>query len=248
MAKKLGLKLNDSIVMYFVQQPPRARKLKVQGIYETSIEEIDKVFVLADLKQIQQLNNWKDSQIGGYEIFLDGFEKMDEINEDIRYMADVDQDTKTIRERYPQIFDWLGLLNVNVEIILSLMGLVAAINMITALLIMILERTQMIGVFKALGASDWRLQKIFIFNAMALIVLGLIIGNVAALGMLALQKQFHIIKLSQESYYLPSVPVFFSWSRILLINFGAFIFCSFATFLPSLLVLRVRPSKSLRFE
>ncbi|RYD80614.1 MAG: ABC transporter permease [Sphingobacteriales bacterium] len=245
---KLSLKIGDEVIMYFVQQPPRARKFTVTGIYQTSIEELDKVYMLVDIRHVQSLNGWDSATIGGYEVFLKDFDRLDEINEEVRIASEVTEDTKTIKERYPQIFDWLDLLNVNIEIIMTLMALVAAINMVTALIIMILERTRMIGVFKALGATDWTLQKIFIYNAMRLIGVGLLIGNALAFGLLLLQKHFHIMKLSQESYYVAQVPVHFNWNHILLINLGAFIFCTLAMLVPSLLVTRIRPVKAIRFE
>lgn len=248
MAKKLNLKVGDDLIMYFVQQPPRARKFVISGIYRTSIEEIDKVFVIADIKHIRALNGWHDTQIGGYEIFLKGFDKLEPLNEKIRFMSDVSMDTRTIKERYPQIFDWLKLLNKNIEIILTLMAFVAAINMITALIIMILERTQMIGILKAIGASNWKLQKIFIYNAITLIGYGLLLGNVLALIVIMAQKYLHIIKLPQESYYVSEVPMHFSGTDIFLINLGAFIFCTLAMLLPSILVTRIKPIKAIRFE
>lgn len=247
-ADKLSLKVGDDIVMYFVQQPPRARNFTVKGIYQTSIEELDKVFMLADIRQVQTLNGWDYKTIGGYEIFLNDFDRLDEVNEEIRVATEVTEDTKTIKERYPQIFDWLDLLNVNIEIILTLMALVAAINMVTALIIMILERTQMIGIFKALGATDWTLQKIFILNAMRLIGLGILIGNAIAFTILLVQKYFHVIKLSEESYYVSEVPVHFDWNHVLYINLGAFVFCTIAMLIPSMLVTRIRPVKAIRFE
>jgi lipoprotein-releasing system permease protein len=246
-ADKLNLKLGDDVLMYFVQQPPRARKFVVRGIYQTSIEELDKVFMLVDIRQVQTLNGWDQSTIGGYEIFLNDFNKLDEINEEVRIASEVTEDTKTIKERYPQIFDWLDLLNVNIQIIMTLMALVAAINMITALIIMILERTQMIGILKALGARDWLLRKIFIYNAIRLIGFGLLMGNALAFFILFIQKYFHVLKLSQESYYVSQVPVYFDWSHILLINLGAFVFCTLAMLLPSYLVTRIRPVKAIRF-
>ncbi len=247
-ADKLALKVDDEVVMYFVQQPPRARKFTVKGIYQTSIEELDKVFMLVDIRQVQALNGWDEKTIGGYEVFLHDFDKLDEINEEVRIASEVTEDTKTIKERYPQIFDWLDLLNVNIEIILTLMALVAAINMVTALIIMILERTQMIGIFKALGATDWVLQKIFIFNAMRLILMGILIGNAIAFFILLVQKYLHVIKLSEESYYVSEVPIHFAWNHIIYINLGAFIFCTLAMLVPSLLVTRIRPVKAIRFE
>lgn len=180
-------------------------------------------------------------------------EYIDKVNDQIRLNLLTDekhlnQEAKTVRERFPQIWDWLGLLDVNIGLILSLMTAVAAINMITALLIMILERTKMIGVMKVLGASNWRVQKIFVINSMILISLGILIGNGLGFGLLLIQKHWHVIKLAQESYYLSEVPVQFDWLRIGVINLGAFLLCTIAMFLPNLFVTRIRPVKALRFE
>jgi lipoprotein-releasing system permease protein len=274
LATKLELKVGDKVIMYFVQEPIRARDFKVAGIYQTSIEEIDKIFVMCDIRQIQKLNGWSDNEIGGYEIFVknafdshldfhpqgnlhtgsflgikyDRIMKLDEVNDEVRFMLDINQDTRTVKERYPQIFDWLSLLNKNIEIILTLMAFVAAINMVTALIIMILERMSLIGILKALGATDWTVRRIFIYNSMYLIGFGLLLGNALAIGLLLLQKHFQIIKLAEESYYVSEVPVYFSWPHIFWINLGAFFFCTLAMLLPSLIVSRTRPVKAIRFE
>jgi len=173
---------------------------------------------------------------------------LDAVNTEVRGKTDITLDTKTIIQRYPQIFDWLELLDTNIQIILILMAVVATINMITALLIMILERTQMIGILKALGSDNRRLQKIFLINGMLLIGLGLIIGNGFGFGLMLLQKNFHIMKLDEASYYVSEVPVYFEWAHILLINVGAFIVCAIALFLPGILVSHIRPVKAIRFE
>jgi lipoprotein-releasing system permease protein len=248
MANSLNLKTGDKVIMYFIRDGIRARDFYVSGIYKTGVEEIDKLFIICDMKQIQELNNWTMNQAGGYEIFIKDFNKLDEVNEKIRGLVDMSMDTKTIRQRYPQIFDWLGLLDANIRVILILMAVVATINMITALLIMILERTRMIGVMKALGSTNWSLQKIFLINGMMLIGLGLILGNTFGFGLLLIQKHFHLMKLPEESYYLSEVPVYFEWAHIILINAGAFVVCSIALLLPGILVSRIRPVKAIRFE
>src|SRR6185437_3532812 len=193
-------------------------------------------------------NNWKPNQVGGYEIFLNDFNKLDTVNSQVRALTDVSMDTKTVKQRYPQIFDWLGLLDANIRVILILMAVVATINMVTALLIMILERTRMIGVLKALGAHNWKLQKIFLINGMRLILFGLAAGNAFAFGLLLIQKYFHVIKLPEESYYLSEAPVSFQWTHIIFINAGAFLVCALALLLPSILVSRIRPVKAIRFD
>jgi lipoprotein-releasing system permease protein len=275
LADKLQLKVGDDAVMYFVQQPVRMRKIKVTGIYQTNIEELDKVFVLVDIRHIRALNDWDSSLIGGYEMFIKDPEAstlhiepyaqgkfpkgsigihwyrtyhIDEVNEEVRYLTDISEDAKTIKERYPQIYDWLGLLDVNVQVILTLMAIVAIINMTTALIIMIMERVQMVGVLKSLGATNWQIRKIFVYNAGWLILTGIIVGNAIAIGLMLAQQNFHLIKLSEESYYVSEAPVYFSWGRILLINGGIFLACFLAMLLPSFLVTRISPIKAIRFE
>lgn len=248
LADKLTIKLNDKVVMIFVQQPPRVRKFTVVGIYSTGIDEVDKVFVISDIRQIQKLNNWSEGQVGGFEIFLHNSETMDETSDEIRYKADINQDTRTIQERYRQLYDWLSLISVNTKVIVILMLVVAIINMSTALIIMILERTQMVGILKSMGATNWQIQRIFIVNAMKIIGIGILLGNIFGIGIMFLQYHTHFLTLSQQNYYLSFVPIQFSWMRILVVNIGAFVVCSLAMTLPSLFILRIKPASALRFE
>ena len=251
LANKLNLKLHDTIVTFFFPKThttPLARNFIISGIYETDVEEIDNDFMIADIRQIQGLNKWGKDEIGGYEIYMDNLDILNATNQKIRDMIPVDQETLTIHEQYPQIFDWLDLMNMNITIILTLMTLVASINMITALLIMILERTQMIGILKALGITNGGVRRIFIFNAMRIIGYGILLGNAFAFVVLLAQKYLHIIKLPKESYYLSEVPVYFNWGHIIAINVGAFIICSLSMLLPSILATRILPVKALRFD
>lgn len=248
LADKMRLKVGDIATFFFVQQPPKVRQLKISGIYETSVEEVDKLFVICDLKQIQRLNEWKSNEIGGLEIFVKDFNKLEDTNEKIRLLTELIQDTRTVKERYPQIFDWLNLLNDNIKIILTLMGAVAIINMVTALLIMIFEKSTTIGLLKALGATDWKVERIFIYNSIGIVFLGLLFGNIFGLGIMYIQSKTHLMTLNPESYYLATVPVSFNQLHLILINIGGLIFCSAATILPSGLVLRIKPAKALRFE
>lgn len=247
-ADKLDLQLGDTVDVGFVTEPIRIRRFFVKGIYNTGVEELDRTFALADIRNIIQVNKWNDNQVGGYEIFVKNFDKTEEVNNKIRYMTDISEDAQTIQKRYPQIFDWLNLLNTNVVVILIIMIIVAIINMVTSLIIMILERTQMVGIFKALGATNWRMQKIFVINSMQMILYGIVLGDVLSIGLMLLQRHTHLLKLSEEAYYVSEVPVYFSWTHILLINIGAFVVCSIAMLLPSLFVSRIRPVRAIRFE
>lgn len=249
MADKLELDTGMSAQVWFVQDPPVIKKAEVVGIYSTEIEELDQYFVLGDLNMVRQVSSWEDDEIGGYEVWLKEFdlELLQGQNNDIRFAIDIDLNSQSILNRFPQIFDWLGLLDKNVQIILILMTVVAVINMITALLIMILERTQTVGVLKSLGYSNWGLRRIFIYNAAYFIFVGLLIGDAVGLGLLFLQDQTQLISLSSD-YYITYVPVEFTWVSFLAINLGTLFVCSLAMFFPSLLVTRIIPVKALRFS
>ncbi|MFA4852253.1 MAG: FtsX-like permease family protein, partial [Bacteroidales bacterium] len=210
LAGRLKLKTGDSLRMYFImkdQTQPKGRKLHISGIYETGLEEFDKVFVIGDIAQIQSLNKWNNNQVAGFEVILDDFKDLNKMSEFVYKNIGYDLNSKNIEELNPQIFDWLGLLDMNVIIILTLMILVAAINMISTLLILILERTNMIGILKALGAKNGSIRRIFLYTSANLIGKGLFWGNLIAISLCLLQKQFGIITLPQESYYVSSVPI-----------------------------------------
>ncbi|MBL6963230.1 MAG: ABC transporter permease [Bacteroidetes bacterium] len=246
--RKLRLKIGDDVAIYFVQQPPRVRKFTISGIFESGIEEIDEVFAVCDIRQIQKLNNWSENQIGGYEVFMNDLEELERVNDLIRAGVNYNEDTKMITEIYPQIFDWLNLLNVNIRIILLLMVIVAAVNMITALLIIILEKTTMIGILKSFGSTDQSVSFIFIIHSAFLILTGILIGNVFSLAIIFLQQKFEIIKLPAESYYMDHVPVLFTWGRFILLNMATFVICTLIMFIPARYVAGIKPIKAIRFD
>jgi len=247
-ADRLKLKLGDKIIMYFVQEPMRERAFKICGIYSSGVEEVDKIYVVGALSLIQRLNDWAPNQVGGYEIRVDNF---DELNYVAGYIDDI-LPTKlkayTIIQTYPTIFEWLSLLNTNTIVMLVLMTLVAVINMISALLIMILERTSMIGMFKAMGATNWNLQKIFLFNAFYLVGVGLVLGNLMGFGLGYLQSVTHFFKLDPASYYMSFVPVQFDWVDDILLNVGTLTICFLVLIIPSMLVTKISPVKAIRFK
>lgn len=251
----LELKTADSFVMYFVQDPPRMRRFTVSGIYETSLEDFDKRFILADIKHIQHLNNWKPDQISGFEVTLDHFRNLDKITWTVRKIVGTSfsKDKTRLRvenicDKYPQIFDWLNLQDLNVWIILVLMLLVAGFNMISGLLILILERMNMIGVLKALGANSWSIRKIFLYQSAWLIAKGLFWGNLIGLGLCYLQKKFSIIPLNPKTYYLTRVPIHFDPLIILGLNLGTLLIIVLILILPSYLISRISPVKTIRYE
>ncbi len=247
-SNRLKIHLGDDITVYFIQQPPRARKFRIAGIYETGLGDFDKIFVLCDIAHIQKLNDWNKDQTGGFEILVSDFSRLKETGERVYSSTGYNLNTRTIREIYPQIFDWLGLQNMNAVIIIILMILVASINMISALLIIILERVNMIGLVKALGMKDLSVRKTFLYVAAYLVGLGILLGNIFGLSLCFLQKHFSILKLDQESYYVSVVPVHISVPHLLLLNGGTFIICVAVLIIPSYIITRISPVKAIKFS
>ena len=247
-SKKLNLHVGDYLVMYFIQQPPRVRKFIIRGIYETGLEEFDDLYVFCDLAHIQKLNDWNKNQVGGFEINISDFNKLDETGNDVYASIGSDLNARTIKEIYPQLFDWLKLQDVNGIIIIILMLIVAGINMISALIIIILERINMIGTLKALGAVNFSVRKIFIYVAAFLIGRGLLWGNITGIGLVLLQNYFHLIHLDQQSYYIAYVPVNISVFYFILLNLGTLLFCLVMMVLPTLIITKISPLKALRFS
>jgi lipoprotein-releasing system permease protein len=244
----LKIRLNDDLRMYFVSENTMlGRKFKVAGIYETGLEEFDKLYVLCDIRHIQRLNNWKPDEVGGFEITLDDFENIDQVGKYVYKRIGFSLDAKTIKQLYPQIFDWLDLQDINVLIILILMILVAGITMISTLLILILDRTNMIGILKSLGMSNTSVRKIFLLKAVYIIGQGLFWGNVIGFGLCLIQQKFGIITLPQESYYVSVVPININLMNILLLNGCTLAICFLMLIIPSFIIARISPVKAIRF-
>jgi lipoprotein-releasing system permease protein len=247
-ADRLKIKAGDDVTMYFVQEPLRKRKLKIVGIFNIGVDEVDKTFVIGDLALIKRLNNWTNGEIGGYEVTINDFNKLNFAADAIDDKLPIKLKSYTVLDNYPTIFEWLNMLDVNTIVMLVLMIAVAVINMISALLIMILERTAMIGMFKAMGAGNWAIQKIFLYNAAYLIGVGLLLGNALGLGLGYFQQQTHFFKLDQASYYMTFVPIKFVWTDVLLLNIGTLVTCLLVLIVPSMLVTRISPVKAIRFK
>jgi lipoprotein-releasing system permease protein len=247
-ADRLNLKVGDDFLMYFIENSLRKRKFEIVGIYNLGVEEVDKVFVIGDLNLIRSLNNWENDQVGGYELRVDNFDNLEQIEARVYDELSVELKSYSIKQYYPAIFEWLSLLDVNTEVILFLMIVVAVINMISALLIMILERTNMIGILKALGSSNWNIRKIFLYNASYLIGIGLLSGNILGIGLGLFQQKTHFFTLDQASYYMSFVPVQLNIEDIMLLNAGTLVISLLVLLIPSLLVSRISPLKAIRFK
>lgn len=253
LAKRLKFELGDKVIMYFMRKNtenklPRPLGLEIVGIYSSGFQDFDKTFVIGDIRQVQRLNQWSENEIGQFEVFTDDFNKIESFSQEIYQNIGSFLNSESIINLYPAIFDWLNLFDFNIIIILWIMILVAGINMITALLVLILERRQMIGVFKALGASNWTIRKIFLYNTLFLILKGLFYGNLIGLSILFLQKYFEIIPLDPSSYYVTSVPIEINLTYILAVNIGTVILCMLMLVVPSLIISKITPVKALKFD
>ncbi len=251
----LRLRVGDSFAMHFVQDPPRMRKFTVSGIYETSLEDFDKMYVFCDIGHIKKLNGWKEDQISGFEIFIDDFDRLDEMTEKVKdavgYNISEDQEkfkVTNIRIKYPQIFDWLNFQDVNVLIIILLMLIVAGFNMISGLLILILEKTNMIGILKALGSDDITIRRVFLYQAAYLIGKGLLWGNLIGIGLAFLQLKTGLVTLDPSSYYIKTVPINLNLTHILLLNAGSMAAILVMLLVPSKLISRITPVKAIRYD
>ncbi len=247
-ANMLDLSIGDDVIIHFIQEPPRMRRLNITGIYETGLEDLDKVFVLGDIRHIQRLNDWEEDQVAGFEVLIDDYKDLDRLGEVVYDQIGYRLISNTIAQLYPQIFDWLELLDMNVYVIIILMLIVASINMITTLLISVLEKTNLIGILKALGGNNDFIRRVFLYNAGFMIAKGLLIGNAIAIAFCLIQYYTGIITLPQESYYVSKVPVNIDLVYILLLNVGTFIVCMFMLLIPSYIVTRISPVKAITFR
>jgi ABC-type transport system, involved in lipoprotein release, permease component len=254
-ASILQLKTGDNVAMYFIQDPPLMRKFTIAGIYETGLGDFDKTYIIGDIKHVQKLNGWNKDQITGFEIALDDFNHIDEIKSKVENIIgiDIQKDgssfrTTSIKDKNTQLFDWLNLQNINVWVILILMLLVAGFNMVSGLLILILERTNMIGLLTALGAKNYSIRKIFLYQSGFLILKGLLWGNLIGIGVCWLQYQFKIVKLDQASYFITSVPINFNLVYFLLLNVGTLLATMLMLVVPSFIISKISPETTLRYS
>ena len=251
LANRLKLKVGNSFTTFFMKTQgklPSVRKFKIAGIYNSGFQEFDSSYIIGNIQHLQRINKWQPNQFGAYEIFIDDFSKLDERAQEIYKAIPPTFNSVSISEKYFSIFEWLKLFDFNILVILIIMIAVATINMVVALLVLILERTQLIGILKSLGANNWSVRKIFLYNATHLISRGLLWGNGIAILLLVIQKKFQIIKLNPESYYVSSVPIDINFFYIFLLNLGTILICILILLIPSYLITKISPIKALNFN
>ncbi len=251
----LQVKIGSPVYVYFIQEPPRMRKFVVCGIYESMMEEFDNMFVFVDLRHVQKLNNWQPNQISGYEINLKNFDSIQSAKQRIysmvaaKFHADGTKlKVSTIQERFPYIFDWIGLFNTNLWVILILMMLVSGLNIISGLLVLVLERVNMIGLLKTMGFYDSNIRKIFIYLSAIYILFGLLTGNLLAFAAYYVQKNYHIISLNKASYYIDYVPVQIEWWHVVLLNVAIIVVTLVILLIPSSIISKIEPIKAIKFD
>lgn len=251
LAKRLQLKVGDKFLTFFMKDNgklPNKRNFLITGIFNSGFQEFDATYIIGDIRHIQLINKWEPTQIGAFEVFVDDFSKIKEKGEEVYKEIPPSYNSITIEEKYYSIFEWLKLFDFNILVILIVMIVVATINMVVALLVLILERTQMIGILKAMGANNWNVRKIFLYNAFYLIARGLFWGNLIAVSLLVIQKFFGVIQLNPENYYVNEAPVSINLLHIALLNIGTVIVCLLVLLIPSYIITKISPVKAIRFD
>ncbi|MGE6357080.1 ABC transporter permease [Flavobacterium sp. NPDC079362] len=252
LADRLNLKVGDNFNTFFIKEEqgkmPNSRRFKIAGIFNSGFQQFDATYIIGDIRHIQRINKWTPDQVGAFEVFIKDFDQIKTTGNQIYDQTSSSLDTKTIIEKYSYIFDWLQLFDFNIVIILGIMILVATINMVVALLVLILERTQMIGILKAMGANNWTVRKIFLYNAFYLIIRGLFWGNLIGIAILLIQQQFGIVQLNPENYYVNQAPVYLNWGYIALLNLLTITVCFVVLLIPSYIITKISPVKAIRFE
>lgn len=252
LADRLNLKVGDQFNTFFIKEEqgkmPNSRRFKITGIFNSGFQNFDATYIIGDIRHIQRINKWTPDQIGAFEVFVKDFNSIKTTGDQIYDQTSSNLDTKTIIEKYSYIFDWLQLFDFNIIVILAVMILVATINMVVALLVLILERTQMIGILKALGANNWTVRKIFLYNAFYLIIRGLFWGNLIGISLLLIQQQFGVIHLNPENYYVNVAPVYINWGYVILLNLLTVTVCFLVLLIPSYIITKISPVKAIRFD
>ena len=251
LANRLDFNVGDKFQTLFGEQldkMPRIINYEIVGIYNSGFQELDEKFCIADLRHIQRLNKWDADQIGNFEVFIEDFTDLAEVSQNVYRNTDSKLNTTPITKKYYTIFEWIKIFDNNTNGIIASMIIVAGINMITALLVLILERTAMIGILKALGSSNWTIRKVFLYNASYLVGLGLLWGNIIGLGLLFAQKYFKLFPLNPDTYYVSEAPVYINWDYIVMLNVGTFIACLLMLLIPSVIISKISPVKAIKFD
>ena len=252
LANRLNLKVGDRFNTFFMKedtnQKPNLRVFKITGVFNSGFQEFDASYIIGDIRHLQRINRWSPDQVGAFEVFVDDFNTIKEKGQEVYEQTGSSLDTQTIVEKYYYIFEWLKLFDFNIIVILIIMIAVATINMVVALLVLILERTKMIGILKSLGANNWAVRKIFLYNAFYLIAKGLFWGNLIGIGLLLIQQKFGVIKLDPENYYVNQAPVYIDFGYILLLNLGTILICLLILLIPSYIITKISPIKAIRFD
>lgn len=251
LANRLDLKVGDKFNTFFMKEEgklPNLRNFEIVGIYNSGFQEFDATYIIGDIRHLQRINKWQKDEVGAFEVFIDDFSMIKEKGDEIYAEIPPTYNSITIEEKYFNIFEWLKLFDFNIVVILIIMIVVATINMVVALLVLILERTQMIGIMKAIGANNWVIRKIFLYNAAHLILRGLFWGNLVGIGVLFVQKYFGVIKLNPENYYVTEAPVAFSVPYIVALNIGTVLVCLLVLLIPSYIITKISPVKAIRFD
>ena len=252
LADRLQLKVGDAFNTFFIKenqnQLPNIRRFKITGIFNSGFQEFDATYIIGDIRHIQRINKWTPNEIGAFEIFVQDFNQIQAVGDEVYQRTPSNLDSKTIIEKYSYIFDWLQLFDFNIIVILGVMIVVATINMVVALLVLILERTQMIGILKALGANNWSVRKIFLYNAFYLILRGLFWGNCIGIGVVLIQKYFGVVQLNPENYYVNQAPVYFNLGYIVALNLLTVGVCFLVLLIPSYIITKISPIKAIRYE
>ncbi|WP_166924770.1 ABC transporter permease [Flavobacterium poyangense] len=252
LADRLGLKVGDHFNTFFIKEEqgkmPNSRRFMITGIFSSGFQDFDATYIIGDIRHIQRINKWGPDQVGAFEVFVKDFSEIKSTGNLIYEQTSSSLDTKTIIEKYSYIFDWLQLFDFNIIVILAIMILVATINMVVALLVLILERTQMIGILKALGANNWAVRKVFLYNAFYLIMRGLFWGNLIGISLLLIQQHFGIVQLNPENYYVNQAPVYINWVYVILLNLLTVTVCFLVLLIPSYIITKISPVKAIRFD
>jgi len=250
-ANELLIHVNDTVNVYFINQQERktyVRRLRVCGLFKTGMDEYDKTFAIGDIRLLRRVYNWQNNEIGGYEVFLNDYKSMDTVNTQLYEILPQAWISRTIKQIYPNIFDWLQIQNVNRTVIFIVMSIVAVINLLTCLLILILERTKMIGILKAIGSRDWTIQKIFLYHSTIIAGIGILLGLVFGLGICILQQHTGFIKMNESAYYVSEAPVYIIWWEVVAVCVGTLLVCLISLLLPTLFIKTIQPVKAIQFR